>query len=1351
MKVTKFCFNLLILLLIIRNLSYSGTVTAKKVTALPAIDGMLEESFWDISNQNTVNPGSSDNTASFGVLWNDEYLYVGVNVTDTTLCTNGRQGFYDDGIEICIDGNNSLGTTFDQYDRIFVKPVKSYWIQEMEKRYDGVIHKWIKTAGGYSMEFAIPWSNFSTTPSAGLNVGFNVVVNDDDNCSNHYNDPAQLLWTGNSSYYNNPSTWGTLVLGAETVSYSGKYIALVNPNGGDFLINNLTTTVNWISSGITNINIDYSTDNGGSWNSVATNLSTASNSYNWTVSATPSEQCLLRISETGNSGTNDISESLFTISAPLTAVEPLIPNTWKNYQWPYNAYFPEDPNGINGHVGNACGHASLARILHYWEFPIVGNDALTFTDNTGHTWSANFGATTYNYDNMPAYLSENSTEPEYTDVATLTYHAATSMHDIYGSGGDLDNMSYAMSHYFRFKVSTPADKNDYTRAEWIKILLNELDNGRVLLVGGMTTDFMGEWHESNWIAGHWYHIDGYNENGLFHVVRGYGYEDGYFDAEDLLDYPINIGILVGLEPNLNGKELTLQNLNDGERVLTGQATPINWNSTGVSNIRIEYTLDNGKTWQEIVSSTSASAGSYAWTAPNTISDACKIKLTDTDDINVYDKSNKCFSILSYDLVLTSPNGGAYFVRGSNVSILWKTTPVSNIKIEYSIDNGSSWNEITASTSAVSGSFDWIIPNVSSTQCEVRISDVTDAAVFDKSDDLFEIGPANNAGGPYIADENTIVLLHFDGNLKEEASDYSVISQGSEKSYIKNPVSRLNEAIYFDNSASANKSFLTIPYSSELSLSNNWTIDFWLYISGWDQDYNKWPVPILLPTTGWDSNYFLEIPGAEGRLKYGFKSNDGGATLYSSQNSLTTATWYHVALINDYDNHTIKLILRDSDFQTIEEQSASYTEGTIISTGTQDLRIGAGTAGDNYLYGYMDELRISDVVREFTQVHEALEFSPLADMPTPKYGLGYTSSTGYIYAASGCSDNGKTIIMERFSITDGIWSEFATGLVQREYCSAEYIPSQNKIYVLNGRTENTSWPDTVDIIDAATGARTFNTSNPFPVYYGGSAVWDNKIYTFGGKNGDGNSNRLYEYDPSLNVWKRLADMPEAKQTNGIIVDGVLYVFGGYSGTTSARIDAYNIEQDSWTYLGEMPVGISTHAVTASGDYIWLVGSYSNLSFLAVYNTKTNEFTELTSNMSPRRHAAAQALGSKLYVFGGHSGSAIMNSLEAADISIYVTALENDNPVTVADDFMLYQNYPNPFNPNTSIKYQVVKAGDVELTVYNMLGKKIAVLVSGRQSAGEYRVSWNAAGFPSGVYFYSIKAGTYKKTKKMILIR
>ena len=231
--------------------------------------------------------------------------------------------------------------------------------------------------------------------------------------------------------------------------------------------------------------------------------------------------------------------------------------------------------------------------------------------------------------------------------------------------------------------------------------------------------------------------------------------------------------------------------------------------------------------------------------------------------------------------------------------------------------------------------------------------------------------AQENGGPYVKDTNTVLLLHFDGNLDEIASGFLLNNFGVEKSFIESHNSVLGNAIHFDNSNQENNSYITIPNSSTLNLSGSWTIEFWFSIKSWDKSFNNWPVPIVLPSTGWEANYFLEIPSTTGQLKYGFSSNKGQVTVFSSNNSISTNTWYHVALINDYEDKKIKLVLHNSDFIKIEEQSITYPSGTIISTGTQDVKIGAGIAGDNFFDGYMDELRISNCVRDFSSIKPVL--------------------------------------------------------------------------------------------------------------------------------------------------------------------------------------------------------------------------------------------------------------------------------------------------------------------------------------------------------------------------------------------
>ena len=81
----------------------------------------------------------------------------------------------------------------------------------------------------------------------------------------------------------------------------------------------------------------------------------------------------------------------------------------------------------------------------------------------------------------------------------------------------------------------------------------------------------------------------------------------------------------------------------------------------------------------------------------------------------------------------------------------------------------------------------------------------------------------------------------------------------------------------------------------------------------------------------------------------------------------------------------------------------------------------------------------------------------------------------------------------------------------------------------------------------------------------------------------------------------------------------------------------------------------------------------------------------------------------------------------------------------------QNFPNPFNPITNIKFGISNYTFSKIIIYNILGKEIERLVNEKLKPGEYEVNWDATNYPSGVYFYTIEAGNYVNSKKMILVK
>lgn len=103
---------------------------------------------------------------------------------------------------------------------------------------------------------------------------------------------------------------------------------------------------------------------------------------------------------------------------------------------------------------------------------------------------------------------------------------------------------------------------------------------------------------------------------------------------------------------------------------------------------------------------------------------------------------------------------------------------------------------------------------------------------------------------------------------------------------------------------------------------------------------------------------------------------------------------------------------------------------------------------------------------------------------------------------------------------------------------------------------------------------------------------------------------------------------------------------------------------------------------------------------------------------------------------------------SDLLVGVDPVQTSN---IADGYKLYNNYPNPFNPETNIEFRVAEIGQVNLKVYDATGREISNLVNQKMNPGTYNIKFNASNLNSGVYFYTLTAGNFRETKKMILVK
>jgi len=102
---------------------------------------------------------------------------------------------------------------------------------------------------------------------------------------------------------------------------------------------------------------------------------------------------------------------------------------------------------------------------------------------------------------------------------------------------------------------------------------------------------------------------------------------------------------------------------------------------------------------------------------------------------------------------------------------------------------------------------------------------------------------------------------------------------------------------------------------------------------------------------------------------------------------------------------------------------------------------------------------------------------------------------------------------------------------------------------------------------------------------------------------------------------------------------------------------------------------------------------------------------------------------------------------------VSVEDNDRfNTTIPNDYILSENYPNPFNPKTNIKFSIPRTEFVTLKIYNILGQEVSTLVSEKLTPGNYKYEWDASGFASGIYYYTLETTKgFVQSKKLILIK
>ena len=510
------------------------------------------------------------------------------------------------------------------------------------------------------------------------------------------------------------------------------YLTLLSPNGGQNWIAGTTQTITYNpTGGIINVRLYYSTNNGVGWTLITG--STSGGVYSWTVPNYPTNQALIRVEDLVNPSCNvDQSDAVFTILSDLTVTAPnggeswqswvgapsLISHTMNNVPVTLNTGDFYDDGGATGNYGANLNYVKTftpdlptnkLRVTFTSLTTFDANDYLQIFDgpNTSATLIGTFAGTYGSF----AYTSTHST-------GTLTFRF-------------ISNSSSASSGWRAYFQSVGSPTQNIT---WNTV--------------GTSNEYNIEYSTNN--GSTWSRIVSYfpSTNGIYvwnvpntatTTARVRVIDNGNTVIMDTSDAVFTINATVPW--------IKVDYPNTGITIYPNTTVNITWTSAFLptSNVKIEYTTNNGLSWNTIVS-TYANIGTYAWLVPNTPSAQAKVRISETVNPATYDQSDVTFIIKKY-ITVTAPNGGNTFNGCASTSISWLTGGTSQFfNVDYSLDNGATWTAVVASynTASTSASYTWsIIPNIQTSQALVRVRDANDLAKGDTSDVTFTINQTTN--------------------------------------------------------------------------------------------------------------------------------------------------------------------------------------------------------------------------------------------------------------------------------------------------------------------------------------------------------------------------------------------------------------------------------------------------------------------------------------------------------------------------------------------------------------------------------------------------------------------------------
>jgi hypothetical protein len=941
-------------------------------------------------------------------------------------------------------------------------------------------------------------------------------------------------------------------------------LAILSPNGGETWGIGSTYDIIWRSNNVANVKIEYTTNDGGTWSTIASSIAAYPGSYSWVIPNSPSSKCKIRVSDASNLSLNDISDNTFTIS---------------------------------------------------------GSKSISLTSPVGgETW--------------PVGSTQNIT----------------------WSSHDVDSLKIEWFCY------------DYT-VGWI-----------TLSASVPITPAKYSWVIPNAVSSQCFvRISDAGNSSLYDICDS---------AFSITSGPIT-------------QPLAILSPNGGETWAIGSTHNIEWTSSNIANVKIEYSTDAGTFWRTISPSVPAIGESYPWEIPNTPSKHCEVRISDVSNPSISSISNDAFFITHTPVII---------VPGIMGSSLYNST-----------DNFLTWDERV-----------WV--NIGLLRAEWP---------RDTFLDVLRLG--EDGYTPYNPSYSIKVAPQYDDPNRSIAGELGGLPL---KTYAGLVDSLQLDGYNLDRYDTKNMQAVDLfvfAYDWRLSCQVNGTLlkAFIAKVRDWTkadkvniiahslgglvakscisiQSFDKSQIDKLIfiatPHLGAPRDEYTALTGdlcLDGWLNWGYSHSEikkisrNMSTLYQL---FPSATYYNTSL-NNAVSQNAELYANTLSFwdpgQPTEEKSYPETidffltadggnafNAQLLSTALQSFQ----PSLMNVDYG---NIRVFNTVGCGTSTIGLLEVQPSLTTLFDRYGFKALRTL-----------NGDGTVPLR--------SAEMVGTSRRK---ADYYVYNVTHLDLPSSLQVRKIVDSLLQVPSVTTVQDEMIATVPPADY---ALADKKQVTASCpvllEAFDSSGNRTGPLSDS--TWE--ANIPGSEYHAESLVDTGSVKTLVLPLSTLCRIVVHSLDSSS--------------AFTLTMDEI-----------VSGRDTKTLVYESVPIRENTSATCTLRTVSAGLPLWVDNRGTGTYDSVVTPTWFVVTDVNQSENTHSRPSEFSLSQNYPNPFNPTTTIRYGLPNRSHATLTVYNTLGQQVARVVDGDMEAGYHEVKFDGSGLASGVYLYRLKAGNFIQARKLLLLK